>query len=522
MSWAITKLSVLLIIILNVVNASFPLYENLYQSKKELDCTKPKVTNKVPVSELCSFNFIEWENFVFRNDESFCNIHGTVGNNLTEKAIPTKILVYKDLVFVAVERVIGVFGTLGYFNINDITNDKVCPKLKCYPNCDTNMLVLPPAPCSPSTSYLTNVVDFQIDQCHLMWVLDVGSFLQTTIYQPIVLQNQQICIYNTSVTSGDPTKECIAFPDDYVDARTLYGFSTIIVNTIDGCDNAFAYIFNTMGAFLVVFSLKTKEFWRFDAVSLGPNPDDAKFKVLLPDYTYYTYAVVSGASGVVIDNNKVLFAERPGLNLLTVSLADLNQKPNGTVNNFDNNIQIVGRLNRNGQINSMVSSGNVVYASQEQEHAIVCYNKNGKVTPNDIQYLIQDRLKYPFIADVRLRVDKPGCFQIFFLSNNKTDIAVNGLDRNSQNFGIFYFDKKEADNLYPDCKGYYKDFIKVPPPQYFNSPLPYHQYPTVNSNIPTCHKNVDYPTASAPNAATYFRGNSQMNQYPYLNSQGLY
>lgn len=523
----IIKLPVFLIIFLKVVNASFPLYDKFYQSQKVCNYSKPKVTNKVPTYELCSFNETTWEDLVFRNDDdttTFCNVHKTIGNNLTEKAIPTKILVYKDWVFIVVTRVLGVYSTLNYFRVSEISNDKYCPQLKCYPNCAVNQLAVPGI-CPLSGYYLTNVVDFQMDKCGVLWVLDVGAFLTGSIFEPVSLQNPQICRYNTSITDPltDPLKECTSIPSTYHRLTNVYGYSTIIVNTIDGCDNAFAYIFNILGGFLLVFSLKTKEFWVFNAPSLLPEPDDSQFEVVLPDYTRKRYIVWSGAAGFLDDNN-LNFCPKPSTQVSTVPQTVLNKKSNANIPGSNYNFKNIGTLNEKGQINSLVSFEDVVFGAQEQNYAIVCYNKKDGASPDAIKFLIQDRIKYPSISDMRLNSDKPGCKQVFFLTNNQLDISCNGLNPNLQNFRIFYFNVKEALQLYPECKSYYKDVVQGTPPIYSKpQPVPQpilqyqYQFPIIqNRQIPTCQQKAKSQYPPSP-TYKYVPASANYNQYKTAN-----
>lgn len=507
----------LLVVISSIVTGSTSLYENTCDSKKVCNHVTPKVANKVPVTELCSRNLIEWEGFVFRNDEdivTFCNEHGTVGNNVTEKTIPSKILVYKDFVFLTFPRSIGVFCTLGFFRLSDISKDKICPKVNCYPNIATNTLALPTA-CPLSTSYLTNAVDIKVE-CGVLYVLDNGCYLNTNVYDPIFMQMPQICMYDLSDTDGDQLQSCASFPDEYFDINNLSGYSSIIVNKVEGCDNTFVYIFNTMGAFVVVYSVKTGEFWKINAVVFGPEPDYCLFETVLPDYKCEKYVVLSGTPGI-IDGPNVLFTQRCGRCLYTVAQKDLNKKANENLPEFDYKINKVGCVN--SQLNSIVAYKDVVFGAQEQNHAIVCYNKKDQVTEDDVQFLIQDRTKYPFISNVYLNADKPGCKQVFFLSTNEPDIRVNGFNQYRKNLGIFHFDVEEALQLYPECKGYYKDIIKVAPPPLPLIPHPIYHRP-IQRHVPSCHKKVEYSPPMPPRSdfQRYSPIHQQLpqNSYQYL------
>ncbi|XP_063708830.1 protein yellow-like [Culicoides brevitarsis] len=429
-------------------------------SNAHKSCEKPKVTNKVPVSELCSFNFTEWENFTYNNAEdleNFCNEHGTNGNYLIDKAVPNKILVHKDKVFVAMNRVVGVYSTLNYFSMSDITSDKVCPKLKCYPNCEVNTLATYRV-CPKAKYYLTNVVDMQISKCGVLWVLDSGHYDdESGRFGSVEMQEPCLCQYNLSAAAGEnPFMACWLFPEDFYNERNVMGYQSFVVNCASGCDDCFIYVFNSLDGKILVFSLKTEYMWTYEGIKLSPEPDDAVFEVTLPDYTKHSYVALLGAAGI-IDGSKLHFAKRPGKELYSIPYAVLEDPDNSVLKGFDNNIKIVGCLNEKGQLNSMVASDDVVFGAQEQNHAIVCYNKKSHVSSDDVQLIVQDRSKYPYIASVCLNSDKPGDSQVYFLSNNLFDIQKNGLNQKTKNFRIFYFNVKEVQQLYPDCKGYFKD-----------------------------------------------------------------
>lgn len=424
---------------------------NNYQNYQT--CKKEKVVNKVPVHELCEWEKIQWKFFTFRNDDSFCNLHGVEGNYDKKLSIPRKFQVYKRRVFFSIERQKRVYSTLNYFYLDDIV-DKKCPEALCYPNCAVNTFASPQ--CSISSVYLTNVKDFEIDKCGVLWALDVGYYCKDSIVNPKFVQKPRLCLFNTST---DEFVKCYDLPNDVYYKDDVLGYNTLLVNTNCGCDKAFVYLFNARSGMLVVFSLERESFSAFRSIWLNPDPVFTRFDLTLSDYMNHEYVVEDGVAAVLGDYG-VTFSPRPSDKLYFAPYKFLHEPTNADLDELDYDISELGSLNEDGQTSTLVRFNDTVFGVQELKHSIVCYNRRADINPDAFQFLVQDRDEYSFIADLSLNVEHIRSPMLYFLTNNLIDIKCNGFDNSKSNFQFFYIDVKEALRLYPECKGYYKDLYQ--------------------------------------------------------------
>lgn len=494
---SIGSLILLSVVSFTAANIYYPtIHQNynssLYPPKPISTPCKTKVSNKAPVYDLCYWNQIEYEGVVPNNEESVCNLHGAAGNYIDAVNIPSKFLVYNGQLFFNVKRLIGVSSTLNVITLNDINNTRECPKAKPYPNVLINELALPE--CTDASYYLTNVQDFDIDKCGVLWALDVGSYCNNTIYDPVYVQDAQICLYNTAITDSLPLVKCIPIPEKYYNKEDVLGFTTILVNSKYGCDKSFVYIFNTRSGLLLVYSTETGAFWGIRSITFELEPFYSYFNLLSSDYIHNKYVVTDGVSAT-LDKDGIVYKNRAGKFFYRISYQVLHEPQSEFLNELNYKIEKVGASNERGQFGGLVNFDNQFFGIQELNHAVVCFTPKPKVDPEAIQFPVQDRELYPFLSDLQLYSDNAGCQRVYFLSNNLIEIKTYGLDVKKRNFKFFYIDLKETLRIYPECKAF-KDYS---PPKY------------VKPYVSSCHAkerlypqpNYRYPPNYIPNYPVY-------------------
>lgn len=454
------------ITIFNFVAAStnYNPLEIFSREKKYPTCKKEKVVNKVPVQKLCEYDDIKWEGLICnRFDVSICNLHGAVGGYVPEVNIPQKFQVANGRVYFSIERHRGVCSTLNYFDLVDINNAK-CPLAKCYPNCVVNQFASPL--CNLNTEYLTNVLDFEVDNCNVLWAFDAGHYHNCDRTFSIFVQKPKLCAIN--VTTNEFIK-CYILPSEVNYPDTILGFNNILVNTRGGCAKTFVYLFNALTGTLVVFSLQTASFWIFRSIWLNPNPDFIVFNTRLPDYRHHEYVGLNGVAAV-LGTHGITFGPRGGVTLYFASYDFVHNPENIYLDELKFDITILGTLNENGQTSTLSRYNDTVFGVQELQSAIVCYNRRSDINEEAIQLLVKDRHKYVFIVDMSLNTENNRSPILYFLSSNLIENKYDWFHQDESKFQFYYIDVNKALLLYPDCKGYYKDMTKkVYNPQYTKS-----------------------------------------------------
>lgn len=417
-------------------------------------CNKSKVIDKVPVYDLCYWNQIEWNGFVPRSDESSCNLHGREGNYIAARSIPTKIRLYNGRVYCIIDRNVGVYSSLSYFDMKHVSRDKICPKLECFRDCKRNQLA-DIQTCADDTNYLINVRDIQFTSSKTAWLLDIGAYFNGCT--PVYHRAPRVCLYDVS-SSKASQKFCSSLPSQYYNAGNQMGFNAILVNEEYGPGKHFVYIFNSDSASITVYSEEKDKFWSIRAALLGPDPGKSLFKYYLKNHQYYRTIDHNGLYSGATDKYGLFLAPKASEDLYFCTYEVLNDKFNEDRDELSYHIKDVGTYNNYGQTSAMIRNKDVLFFIQPQTYALVCANKKEVITPDTIQYLAIDSCRFAHLTSLDLYHHGPNKKEVYLLSNNLMDIKANGYDAKQKNFVISFVDVDEVEALYPQCLSYFEEF----------------------------------------------------------------
>lgn len=445
----ILKITLSLIALVEIASANTPSVPSDYQTPP---CNKTKIVDKVPIYELCSWNKIEWIDYVSCLDINDCNLHGNTGNYLANQNIPTQVVIKDGYGYVLIEREHGVYSTCNRFELKDIDDNKKCPALRCFPDCPSNALAYPN--CTTNPYYLTNVRAIHFDDNGLTWLLDVGSYLHND--KVVVVQPPRICFY----APGSTTPNCTEIPAKYCTADNAFYFKTWLVNTNDGAGFQYFYILNSKTGQIVVFYEGTFAFWAIRSNSFKAEPHQSLFQYALQNYHKHEYIVYDGIFTGFIDVYGIYFSCKAGNKLYFLSYKFLNDPSYENCPELDYHIKFLGFYNEQGQTVGLVRDNNVIYSLQVQNRALACFNKKLKLEPEIIQLISIDERQLTHLSSIQLYQDKTDCKKVYFMSNNAIDIELYGFDPAKKNFIISYVDVKEVEKLYPECKDYYTNYYR--------------------------------------------------------------
>ncbi|XP_063708834.1 uncharacterized protein LOC134837392 [Culicoides brevitarsis] len=437
----------LIAIILSLLHVALSSHEEQNSWKHQ------KVVNKVPLYEFCHWHTIDWVGLEHRNDESPCNLHGDKGNYIAEKNIPTKLRLYNGRAYVVIERSVGVYSSLSYFDLCDVGKNKECPKLKCFRNCARNQLAeLGKCP-DDDVNYLINVRDIQFTRDKKAWVLDIGAYFLNES-TPVFHRAPRLCLYDVSLATPSQ-KFCSSFPTRLYNAGNQLGLNAIEVKE-DGDKNDFVYIFNAASATIVVYSEKENKFWGIRAALFKAEPSQSLFTFNLPHHKEHKFVSRDGVFSGTSDKYGLFVSAKASDDLYYVSYSTLDDKMNEFMPETTFDISDVGTYNPNGHTYDFLRHKNVLYFIQPERHALVCANKKFEVTEETLQVLSVDPEKLAHLTSIDFYHQHPDNRELYLLSNNLVDIKVNGFDKKKKNFVISVVDLEEVERLNPECLGYHK------------------------------------------------------------------
>lgn len=443
------------------INAFYGGYKSdLYPSQssygnRSCNKTSAKVRDKVPVYDLCYWNTIEWRQFELRTDVSSCNLHGSAGNYIVSRCIPTRVRLYNGRAYVIIDRNIGVFSSISYFELNDITEDKKCPKLECFRRCSRNQLADIATCQDDPLNYLINVRDIQFTADKIAWLLDIGAYFNGTI--PIINRSPRMCKYDVSGSIANQIF-CLNIPSELVNEGNQMGLNTIQVNEDGGSGKNFVYIFNSESNTIIVFSDETRQFWRLGSVFFRPKPSQSLFRFSLPYNKYYQTIEHDGIYSGAMSKYGMYFSAKASNDLYFISKKTLNERRTETCDELTYDIKAVGTYNYYGQTYGFIRHNDVLFFIQPQNNALVCANNEEIITPDTIQYLAIDTCKFAYLSSIDIYHQKPKSNEIYLLSNNFADIKAHGFNEKKKNFIISFVDLDEVEALYPQCVSYFEEY----------------------------------------------------------------
>ncbi|KAI5636815.1 major royal jelly protein domain-containing protein [Phthorimaea operculella] len=325
--------------------------------------------------------------------------------------VPIGLEVHGDRVFVTVpRRRQGIPSTL-----NSV---RLCP---------SSAPLLEPYPDSGSVSELVSVYRPRVDACGRLWVVDTGLIeipgARRQVQPPAIIvydltTNKQIFRYQLKDT-------------DLVNERTPGGLTSITVDVHpSNCGCAFAYITDLATGGIVVFSLEHLDSWRFDHPSFQYDENalnftaagqiinwkDGVFSVALSDYD-------------ALGKRKAYF--HPLVSTKEFSIDTQLLKTKGA--SIDGKIKLVGdrgALSQSGSHGYHEATRTLLFANVAQD-AILCWNVDTELTPNNVAIVAQDHQKLVYISDLKLVGD-----HVWVLSNQIPKFVFSQLNTNENNYFI--------------------------------------------------------------------------------------
>lgn len=448
--------SLLFLTFVGFVVANHNVYDNNYSvnsyNVEKPTCNKTKITNVVPVYDLCYWTKIEWRNYKRRTDISNCNLHGSEGNYIPSRCIPSQIRLYNGRCYVIINREIGVYSNINYFELSDITADKKCPKLECFRECSRTQLArgYGLGRCSDdNNNYIINARDIFFTDDQYAWLLDIGVYFRGTT--PIYERAPRICAYDVAENVAAQTL-CFVMPPNLYNQRNQVAFNSILVDDSRNYRNHIIFIFNSISGSIIVFNQDHGRWWSIRSALFRPEPSESLFSFTLPNYQNYQFINQNGIYTGVRDRYGLIVSAQASNDPYFISYQTLNNDDNTACTELTYNIRDLGDYNCNGQTYGIERNNDVLFFIQPQNHALVCANKKQRIDADSLQYLFVDRCRFPHLVSIDLYKN-----DLYVLSNNLIDIQVNGFCHKKRNFVISYLHTNEIDALYPNCSSYFDD-----------------------------------------------------------------
>ncbi|KAL5273009.1 Y-f family protein [Megaselia abdita] len=147
----------------------------------------------------------------------------------------------------------GVISGLNYIDLaqSEMSENKMSPKLNPYPSWEANLLSN-----KLSKSSIISPFRMQVDECDRLWVLDtgfddfLGAFKQVTPNAIVVFDLKTDKLIARYEIPKSQLKEDSFMPNLIVDTSKK------------SCNKAFAYVADSIGFAIIVFSLHEKKSWR--------------------------------------------------------------------------------------------------------------------------------------------------------------------------------------------------------------------------------------------------------------------
>lgn len=421
--------------------------------------------NKNHFTELCSWNYLEWDNLNYE-DEKFKNCKLDIGPNyIPENNIPWGVAHHGARVFLAVPSTrSGIYSTLNWFDTRDVRNKK-CPKLRPYPSLD--MSAIRTDCCAPNPDYFVSIWSVNIDKCKnepKMWVVDTG----TIELNDKLLYVREPTLNVISLLSDKIVRRRI-IPRDFF--KTPHGFRLSLPNVdSDNCDLAYAYIINVYDAKIIVYSWHEDAFWAFKHNNFRLTPAESTLKVTLATGQTVSYHLENeNMWTIALQRDGLLIHPRAGLTEYRVKLSDLHNRTLAACSPEGFDVEVYGQFNSQSGMHLYDEKTSTVWSVQEQNYGIACYNTcYGGPRPNKIDVVSHSKKDMPYLTDLTMDYndDNLKTRVIYVLSNNYQEIRVNGMDKNKPNFRIWYAAVDELLKRSKICSGININITDYPKEEY--------------------------------------------------------
>ncbi|CAK1553249.1 unnamed protein product [Leptosia nina] len=309
-------------------------------------------------------------------------------------------------VFVTVpRRRHGIPSTLNYVYLGGKS-----PSLRPYPDAET-------------TKQLVSVYRPRIDACKRLWMVDTGLLEVPNDRRQI--QKPAIIIYDLKTDKQILRHELK--DSDLVNERSSGGLTSITVDVSNSCADAYAYITDLATAGLVVFSLKRLDTWRIQDDSFLYDEKSLNFTVAGHTINWRDSLFSVALSNI---NGRTLAYYHPlvSTNEFAIDTGFLKN------NSFQGNSMLIGNRGTNSQSGSHgyhASSKTMFYANVARD-AILCWNVEHKMAPENVGIAAQDHEKLVYISDLKVIGD-----EVWVLVNQIPRFVFSTLNTKEPNFFIY-------------------------------------------------------------------------------------
>ncbi|XP_013138187.1 PREDICTED: protein yellow-like [Papilio polytes] len=323
--------------------------------------------------------------------------------------VPIGMEVFGNRVFVTVpRRRHGIPSTLNYVKISSGTSPALIP----YPD-------------TKSRNKFVSVYRPRVDVCGRLWMVDTGHLEVPGERKQI--QPPAIVVYDLKTDEEIVRYELKS--TDLVNERSSAGLTSITVDVDKkSCDDAYAYINDLATEGMIVFSLKNMDSWRVNHRSFVHDENAMNFT----------------AAGYVINWKDGLFS---------VTLTDPDTKGKRKAfyhplvstqefaidteflknNNFPERNTYFGERGNNTQSGShdYHAPSRIIFYANVAQDAILCWNIDTEMTPENVAIVAQDHKKLAYISDLKIVGD-----EVYVLVNQIPKFIYSRFDINEYNFFI--------------------------------------------------------------------------------------
>ncbi|KAJ0169359.1 hypothetical protein K1T71_015243 [Dendrolimus kikuchii] len=303
-------------------------------------------------------------------------------------------------------------STLNYINLSSLSSSS--PLLKPYPNVE-------------SRSDFVSIYRPRIDSCDRMWMVDTGLYEVPNARRQI--QKPAIIIYDLKTNEKILRQELS--DDIIVSERTTGGLTTLVVDIVSSCDDAFAYINDLATNGLIVFSLRTKDSWRLDHESFRHDPRALNFTAAGQLITWQDGLFSISLSEPVDGRKRIYYHSLASYEEYSIDTEYLKNKALSTA--IASNIQLFGTRGPNSQSGSHAyhSTTRIIFFANLARDAITCWNVDKMMIPENVPVLVMDNEKLAYISDLKVIGD-----EVWVLVNKIPRFALSSLNPSEYNFFV--------------------------------------------------------------------------------------
>uniref|UniRef100_A0A336M1H6 CSON010294 protein n=1 Tax=Culicoides sonorensis TaxID=179676 RepID=A0A336M1H6_CULSO len=341
-------------------------------------------------------------------------------------SMPVGVDRYKNKLFITVpRRRPEIPSTLNYVDIDEFSENR-SPKLKPFPNIETNSLHTDQ---HPDSNKIISVYRTRLDECGRLWFVDTGRLE----YFPNQTQIQPPSIWIVDPETGQ-TLHRFEFPAEIQSLGNGIPSITVDIDPSD-CNKAFAYIPDLRYYKLYVYSLQQNRMWKFEHASF--NMDQNAKNLTVDGFTLnFIDGIFSITLGPQINGEKrVYFHPMLSFNEFQVSNKVLQDESKSLRVDHGNDFQFLGYrgLNSQSAMHQYDLKSGIMFFTEVARNAIGCMNSFYPFIEQNHAIIAQDAEKMIYPSD--LKVDKDG--YLWFFTNNMPRYIYSTLDSSKYNFRVW-------------------------------------------------------------------------------------